>query len=140
MRFTASSVELLRALQTVNGAVPSKSTLPILECILFEQDGATLRLSATDLEISIRQKLSLPVEVGEGGGPTRVAVPAKRLIDTLRALPEVPVSFEADGDFNVMLTTDHGRYKMVGFDGADYPALPELTESDRIETTGSLLK
>lgn len=140
MRFTASSVELLRALQTVNGAVPSKSTLPILECILFEQDGATLRLSATDLEISIRQKLSLPVEVGADGGPTRVAVPAKRLIDTLRALPEVPVSFEADGDFNVTLTTDHGRYKMVGFDGADYPALPELTESDRIETTGSLLK
>ena len=140
MRFTASSTDLLRALQTVNGAVPSKSTLPILECILFEQDGSALRLSATDLEISIRQRLSLPVDLKEGEGPTRVAVPAKRLIDTLRALPEVPVAFDADGDFNVTLSTDKGHYKMVGFDGADYPALPELTESDRIETSGSLLK
>jgi DNA polymerase III subunit beta len=138
MRFTASSVELLRALQTVNGAVPSKSTLPILECILFETDGRALRLSATDLEISIRQKLSLAVNDGEG--PSRVAVPAKRLIDTLRALPEVPVAFEADGEYNVTLATDQGHYKMVGFDGADYPALPELTESDKIETTGTLLR
>ncbi|MBO6574550.1 MAG: DNA polymerase III subunit beta [Rhodothermales bacterium] len=140
MRFTASSTELLRSLQTVNGAVPSKSTLPILECILFEQDGSALRLSATDLEISIRQKLDLKVENAGSEGPNRVAVPAKRLIDTLRALSDVPVAFEADGDFNVTLATEQGRYKMVGFDGADYPALPELTESDRIETTGTLLK
>ncbi|MFT5142300.1 MAG: DNA polymerase-3 subunit beta [Rhodothermales bacterium] len=140
MRFTASSVELLRALQTVNGAVPSKSTLPILECILFETDGQALRLSATDLEISIRQRLSLAVSSAEGAGPSRVAVPAKRLIDTLRALPEVPVAFEADGEYNVTLATDQGHYKMVGFDGADYPALPELAESDKIETTGTLLR
>ena len=140
MRFTASSVELLRALQTVNGAVPSKSTLPILECILFEQDGSALRLSATDLEISIRQKLALKVDTKTGDGAARIAVPAKRLIDTLRALPEVPVEFEADDEFNVTLSTERGRYKMVGFDGADYPALPELTDSDKIETTGKLLK
>lgn len=140
MRFTASSVELLRALQTVNGAVPSKSTLPILECILFEQDGSALRLSATDLEISIRQKLALKVDAKNGAGAARIAVPAKRLIDTLRALPEVPVEFEADDEFNVTLSTERGRYKMVGFDGADYPALPELTDSDKIETSGKLLK
>ena len=49
MKFTASSAELLKALTTVSGAVPSKSTLPILECILFERDDDTLQLSATDL-------------------------------------------------------------------------------------------
>jgi DNA polymerase III subunit beta len=139
MRFTASSAELLKALQTVNGAVPSKSTLPILECILFEQDGNSLRLSATDLEISIRQKLSMPGATEEGS-PGRVAVPAKRMIDTLRALPVVPVEFHADADFNVTLTTEQGRFKMVGFDGADYPALPELSDSEQIQTSGTLLK
>jgi DNA polymerase-3 subunit beta len=140
MKFTASSADLLKALQTVSGAVPSKSTLPILECILFEQDGGTLRLSATDLEISIRQKLAVPLDRDASDGPSRVAVPAKRLIDTLRALPELPVGFEADESFNVTLRTDQGRYKMVGFDGADYPALPELAETTRIETDGALLR
>jgi DNA polymerase-3 subunit beta len=139
MKFTAASSDLLKAFQTVAGAVPTKSTLPILECILFEADGNTLRLSATDLEISIRQKLAVTLK-GSNGAPTRVAVPAKRLLDTLRALPEVPVDFEADGDFNVSLRTDRGRYKMVGFDGADFPALPDLSEKTRIETSGALLR
>ncbi len=137
MKFAASSAELLKALQTVNGAVPSKSTLPILECILFETDTGKLRLSATDLEISIVQRLSLPVEAD---GPVRVAVPAKRLIDTLRALPDLPVQFTMDSDFNVELRTDQGLYKMVGHDGADYPALPDLSDSTKISTDAALLK
>jgi DNA polymerase-3 subunit beta len=137
MKFVASSAELLKALQTVNGAVPSKSTLPILECILFEADSGKLRLSATDLEISIVQRLTMAVNID---GPSRVAVPAKRLIDTLRALPDLPVQFSADTEFNVSLSTDKGHYKMVGHDGADYPALPELTDGSTLETTGSLLK
>ena len=137
MKFAASSAELLKALQTVSGAVPTKSTLPILECILFEEDGGTLRLSATDLEISIVQKIDVSVEVD---GPSRVAVPAKRLIDTLRALPNGPVRFSADAEFNVVLDTDKGHYKMVGHDGADYPALPELSDSVSVQTDGALLK
>lgn len=137
MKFDASSAVLLKALQTVSGAVPTKSTLPILECILFEIDGGKLRLSATDLEISIIQKLDVDAE---GAGPSRVAVPAKRLIDTLRALPKLPIHFSADDDYNVVLETDKGHYKMVGHDGGDYPALPELSEETRIETAGGLLE
>lgn len=143
MKFTASSTELLKALQTVNGAVPSKSTLPILECILFEMgdadtpDSGKLRLSATDLEISIVQRMDVQ---SPQDGPSRVAVPAKRLIDTLRALPNLPVHFSADEQFNVTLKTDQGQYKMVGHDGADYPALPELSDTSRVETEGGYLR
>lgn len=141
MKFTVSSADLLRALTAVNGAVPSKSTLPILECVLFERDADTLRLSATDLEISIVQRLDVQFEQnGEGGSTDRVAVPAKRLLDTLRALPELPVSLVADRDHQVELSTDQGRYKMVGFDGADYPALPTLEDVREIQTTSSTLK
>ena len=137
MKFSASSSDLRKALQTVSGAVPTKSTLPILECILFETDKGKLRLSATDLEISIVQRLSLDVEED---GPARVAVPARRLVDTLRALPILPVQFSADSEFNVSLTTDQGHYKMVGHDGADYPALPELADGTTVETDGELVK
>lgn len=137
MKFEASSADLLKALQTVNGAVPSKSTMPYLECILFETDTGKLKLSATDLEISIVQRLSLNVTED---GTSRIAVPAKRLIDTLKALPNLKVKFDTDSDFNVVLRTERGQYKMAGFDGKDYPALPELSESSKVETNGKLLK
>lgn len=141
MKFTASSADLLKALTTVSGAVPSKSTLPILECILFEQDGDALRLSATDLEISIVQRLPVQFESnGHAASASRVAVPAKRLLDTLRALPDLPLQFTSDEGFNIELKTDQGRYKMVGYDGADYPALPELSEEQQIKTDGELLR
>ncbi|MDX1429709.1 MAG: DNA polymerase III subunit beta, partial [Rhodothermales bacterium] len=140
MKFTASSADLLKALTTVNGAVPSKSTLPILECILFDRSADRLRLSATDLEISIVQNLPVQFETNGTSEKLRVAVPAKRLLDTLRALPDIPVQFSADDEHNVTLRTDQGEYKMVGHDGADYPALPEMDGELEISTTGAVLK
>jgi DNA polymerase-3 subunit beta len=141
MKFTTKSGDLLDALNTVKGAVPSKSTLPILECILFEQKGDDLVLSATDLEISIVRKL--PVQFETNGTPegTRVAVPSKRLTDTLRALPDdLPIEFSTDSDFEIRMETDQGHYKMVGHDGEDYPELPELDGEHEITTEGNLLK
>jgi len=140
MKFTVSSADLLEALNTVKGAVPSKSTLPILECILFEQDGDALKLSATDLEISIVQRL--PVQFEKNGTPeeARIAVPSKRLLDTLRALPDLPLEFTANSDFEITMETDKGHYKMVGHDGADYPELPELSDEQQIMAEGTLLQ
>lgn len=146
MKFSVSSADLLKALTAVNGAVPSKSTLPILECVLFERDAddeaGALRLAATDLEISIVQRLQVQFESNgsAGGSAERIAVPAKRLLDTLRQLPDLPVTFASDAEHQVELTTDQGRYKMVGFDGADYPALPTLEDVREIETQAATLK
>ncbi|MEL7361347.1 MAG: DNA polymerase III subunit beta [Bacteroidota bacterium] len=146
MKFTASSADLLRALSTVNGAVPSKSTLPILECVLFEREAAadgggdTLRIAATDLEISIVQRLGVSFEQNGTDAKQRIAVPARRLLDTLRALPDLSVTVATDAEFNVELTTDQGRYKMVGFDGGDYPALPSLDGAQAITAEGALVK
>ncbi|HEX7069200.1 MAG TPA: DNA polymerase III subunit beta [Rhodothermales bacterium] len=139
MKFTVSSADLLKALTTAGGAVPSKSTLPILESVLFERDGDHLRLTATDLEIWMVQRLPVTFD-DRDAGDNRVAIPVKRLLDTLRALPDVPVRLTADGEFNVSLQTDKGLYKMVGHDGADYPATPELTGDRTFEADGSLLR
>lgn len=139
MKFTVSSADLLKALTTVGGAVPSKSTLPILESVLFERDGEQLRLTATDLEIWIVQRLDVSFDDSDSSSG-RVAVPVKRLLDTLRALPDVPVRFTADADFNVALKTDQGLYKMVGHDGADYPATPELSGDQSFDTDADLLR
>jgi DNA polymerase III subunit beta len=85
MEFTVSSGNLLKALTTVGGAVPTKSTLPILECILFERDGDELRLSATDLEISIVQRVAVQFRGLAGGAPERIAVPARRQVEIVAA-------------------------------------------------------
>ena len=144
MKFTVSSADLLKALTTVAGAVPAKSTLPILESILFERDGddpnGSLRLAATDLEISIVQRLPVTFESNGTEGKDRIAVPARRLLDTLRALPDLPVTFASDAEFNVELTTDQGRYKMVGHDGGDYPALPSLEDAQAVETSAAVVR
>jgi DNA polymerase III subunit beta len=140
MKFSVSSADLLRALTAVNGAVPSKSTLSILECVLFERDGDALRISATDLEISIIQRIGVQFETNGSAGTTRIAVPARRLLDTLRALPDLPLQFASDAQNNIELKTDQGRYKMVGFDGGDYPALPALEGEREIETSGEMVR
>ena len=140
MKFSASSAELLKALTMVSGAVPSKSTMPILECILFEQDADTLRLTATDLEISIIQQVHVTFDGASTGRSNRIAVPAKRLLDTLRALPDLPIVFSTNDDFQITLQTDHGTYKMVGYDGADYPALPDINPNTGFEVETSLLR
>lgn len=139
MKFTVSSADLQRALAVAGAAVPTKATLPILECVLFERDGDALRLAATDLEVSIVQRLPVSFEQNGTEARSRVAVPARRLLDTLRALPALPVTVTTDAEFNVTLTTDQGRFKMVGFDGADYPALPSLDGAAAIETTADVL-
>ncbi|PSQ96707.1 MAG: DNA polymerase III subunit beta [Bacteroidetes bacterium SW_9_63_38] len=139
MKFTASSADLLEALNTVNRAVPSKSTMPILECVLFERGGDTLRMSATDLEISITQTVSVQFEKNGTPESTPIAVPVQRLLDTLRALPDLPIEFSADGDFEIRMETDQGHYKMVGHDGEDYPELPDLEGQHEINVEGGLL-
>lgn len=129
MKFNISSSELVDALSAVSGAVPNKATLPILETILFESDGDDLRLTATDLEISIIE--SVKADIDEGGA---VAIPARRLTETLRQLPDIPVSFEVDDKFNINFRTDKGKYKLVGEDPDEFPEVPDLNDGQVLET------
>lgn len=137
--FSASSSDLVRAVQAVAGAISTKGALPILECILFERAGDLLRLSATDLEISIVEQVPVVFDSGDAD-MSRVAVPARRLLDTLRSLPDLPVQFSCDKDRGITIRTDQGRFKMVGQDGVDFPAIPRVEADTMIETTGSDLR
>lgn len=129
MKFNVSSSDLVKALSAVSGAVPAKATLPILETILFESEDGKLRFTATDLEISIIEFMTADIE--EDGA---VAIPARRLIETLRQLPDIPVAFEVDDKFNIKFRTDKGSYKLVGEDPDEFPEVPDLEEGKQIET------
>lgn len=134
MRFNVSSSELVKALSAVSGAVPNKATLPILETILFETKDGRIRLTATDLEISIIEYMDADIE--DGGS---VAIPARRLIETLRQLPDIPVAFEVDEKFNIKFRTDKGTYKLVGEDPDEFPEVPNLDEGHTLNTTKDII-
>jgi DNA polymerase III subunit beta len=135
MKFNVTSSDLNQGLSAVIGAVPAKATLPILETILFESEDGRLKLTATDLEISIIEYIDAEIE--EEGS---VAIPARRLLETLRQLPNIPVYFEVDDRQNIQFKTDKGTYKLVGEVADEFPQTPEMKESVVLNTTNDLIQ
>ncbi|MBN1398344.1 MAG: DNA polymerase III subunit beta [Bacteroidetes bacterium] len=136
MKFTIESNELQKVLIKISGVVPSKSTLPILENILFTLNENKLTLVATDMEISM--SASLDVRGSENGS---IAVPAKRVMDTLRALPDAQIVFNADtGNNKIKMITENGEYNLIGESSQDYPAIPEFKSSNELLIESSVIE
>jgi DNA polymerase-3 subunit beta len=128
MKFSVPNGELQRALLKVSGVIPSKSTLPILENILFALSKNTLTITATDLEISMT--VTLEVNGLEDG---KIAAPARRLTETVRALPDVTVNFQADTSSNkIVMRTETGEYKLTGESSEEFPSVPEFEGEDEL--------
>lgn len=127
MKFSVSSSDLLKKLIVANGVIGTSTVLPILEDFLFKLEKDILTVIASNLETTVIT--SLPVTVEESGS---IAIPAKILLDTLKALPDQPITFEADqGTKAIKLTSTYGKYKLAGNSHEDYPDLPE---PENIET------
>src|SRR5579883_1065269 len=86
MEFTVSKADLVRELNLSQGVVEKKTTIPILSNVLVEAAGDRIQLTATDLELGIRS--SCPARVKKPGAGT---IPAKRLLDYVRLLPDADV-------------------------------------------------
>lgn len=128
MNFIVSSSALHRQLSRISGAIPTRSVLPIIENFLFDISADRLTISTTNLEISMQTVL--PVE--SRGETMQVAIPARILLDILKALPEQPITFIIDErTFGVEIGSENGKYKISGEKGEDFPVIPqpELTES-----------
>ncbi len=122
-------------MQTVNGASSSSTVLPILENFLFEIKDGNLTISATDLQTSMTT--SLPVESKEGG---KVAVPARILLDTLKTLPDQPISFNIDDStFSIEISAGDGKYKLSGENGDDFPKIPVVENASSVNLPASVL-
>jgi DNA polymerase-3 subunit beta len=122
MSFVVNSAELQKHLSLIGGVVPTKSVLPILQNVLFRLSKNELELAATDLDNAMRTSLAVEKLDDEA---VDIALPAKLLQDTLKALPEQPITFKVDPEtFAVRLTTENGEYELSGANGQDYPALP----------------
>ena len=135
MRFIVSTSTLLKQLQAVNGASSSSTVLPILENFLFEIKDGMLTVSATDLQTSMTT--SLAVESKEDG---KVAIPSKILLETLKTLPDQPISFSVDDKtFAIEINAGDGKYKLSGENGEDFPKIPVVENPSSVAMPASVL-
>ena len=127
MKFTVSSSALMNLLQATGKVISNKNTLPILDYFLFELQGGMLKITASDLETTLVG--SLPIENIEQEGI--IAIPAKRVLDTLREFPEQPLTIEAnDSTWEVSISWKSGKLTIPGTSGLSYPKPAELEPAE----------
>lgn len=135
MKFIVSSGALLKQLQIAGGVLNNNNTLAILDNFLFELEENKLKVTASDLETTIT--VSLDVDSTDRG---LAAIPARLLLDGLKALPEQPVTFIANQEEGqVEMSSDYGKYTLALIEGEEFPKLPEMEDISEVELPGEIL-
>ena len=135
MKFIVSSSALLKQLSMINGVITTNPVVPILENFLFEISDSKLVVTASDLQTSMITQLE--VEAKEEGN---IAVPAKILLETLKNLPEQPVTFSIDEEtYSIEISSDNGRYKLAGENATDFPKVPVVTDGYSVNMSSGVL-
>jgi len=120
MEFTVRKFDLLQELTLIQGVVERKTTIPILANVLVRAGGSELGVIATDLDIGL--KSVCPIKLTTAGTMT---LPAKRLYEIVRALPDKEIKFKR-GDANwVTVTCGSSRFRIAGLPEEDFPAIAE---------------
>lgn len=119
MEFTISRDEMLQGLYLTQGVVERRTTIPILANVLFESDGNGVIIAATDNEIGVRRQCEAKVK--KKGSMT---AGARKLYEIMRECPEGPVTVKALDNNWITVLAGRSRFKIVGLDPRDFPAMP----------------
>jgi DNA polymerase-3 subunit beta len=134
MELVVRKNDLLRELQLFQGIVERKNTIPILANVLIEATGNEVRMLATDLEVALRSRCD--ATVGKSGSLT---LPAKKLYEILKALPETDVRIEEDKN-GVKVAADRFDSRMQTLPREDFPTLPDASGKPRATLPRNALK
>ena len=134
MKFIVSSSQLLKQLQHIAGVINANTVLPILEDFLFEVEKNKLNVVATDLETVMR--IQMDIEAKDNG---KVCIPARILMDSLKNIPDQPLTFNIDKNFAVEITSDNGKYKVMGENPDNFPKEPAADDTTSFTMTASAL-
>lgn len=134
MKFIVSSSALLKQLQHISGVINANTVLPILEDFLFEVEKNKLSVVATDLETVMR--IQMDIEAKDSG---KVCIPAKILLDSLKNIPDQPLTFNIDKNFGIELTSDNGKYKVMGENPDNFPKEPSADDTTTFKATAAAL-
>lgn len=135
MKLVCSKSNLLNGVQIVSKAVPNKTTMSILECILIDATGREIKLIANDMELGIETVIE--GEILEKG---QIALDAKILLDIVRKLPDNDVTIETDKSYKTNITCEKAKFAIIGKSGEDFSYLPSIEKIDSIVVSQFTLK
>lgn len=135
MKFICSKSELLNGLSVVSKAVPSKTTMTILECILVDCTQGAIRLTANDMELGIETTVTGMIEE-----PGVIALDAKIFLEIVRKLPDNNITITSDNNFQTVITCEKAKFNISGKSGDDFSYLPEIERNDSIVVSQFTLK
>ena len=127
MKITASKSELIKSINIVLRAVPSKTTMNILNCILIDASVDEIRLTANDMELGIET-------IVQGTILQRgiICLDAKLLSEIVRKLPDAEVVIETDDNYQTLITSENSVFHIVGKDPSEFPHLPLIEKEDPV--------
>ena len=135
MKIICQKSDLLSGINIVSKAIPAKSTVTMLECMLIKTDNDKIVLEGNDMELAIETIVEGDI-IEEGS----VAINAKMFSDIVRKLPDSEVTFETDPSLNACITCENARFNIPAREGDEFPALPYVEKERRITLTEMTLR
>lgn len=135
MKIICSKSNLLYGVNIVSKAVPTRTTMAILECILIDASTGEIKLTANDMELGIETKIEGEIE--ERG---IIALDAKVFSDIVRKLPDNEVVIETDSSFKTTITCEKAKFNIIGKSGEDFSYIPYIERNEEISISQFTLK
>ena len=135
MKLVCKKANLLNGVQIVSKAVPSKTTMPILECILIDASQEKIKLTANDMELGI--ETIIDGDIVEKG---IIALDAKIFLEIVRKLPDNMITIQTDSSLNVVIICEKAKFNIVGKSGEDFSYLPEIEKGNSVVISQFTLK
>ena len=131
MKLICSKSNLLHGVNIVSKAVPTRTTMAILECILIDASANEIKFTANDMELGIETKIA------ERGV---IALDAKIFSEIVRKLPDSDVVIETDASFKTTITCEKAKFNIVGKSGDDFSYIPYIERNEAITLSQFTLK
>lgn len=135
MKIICTKSELLNGVSIVSKAVPSKTTMSILQCILIDASEDKIKLVANDMELGIETTINGTIE--EKG---KIALDARVIQDMIRKLPDSDITITTDASLKTNITCEKAKFNIIGKPGEEFSALPQIDHSDSIVVSQYTLK
>ena len=135
MKLICSKSNLLHGVNIVSKAVPTRTTMAILECILIDASSNEIKLTANDMELGIETKID--GEIAERGV---IALDAKIFSEIVRKLPDSDVVIETDPSFKTTITCEKAKFNIIGKSGEDFSYIPYIERNEQISISQFTLK
>jgi len=135
MKIICTKSELLNGVSIVSKAVPSKTTMSILQCILIDAEADQIKLVANDMELGIETVIK--GTIAEKG---KIALDARMLFDIIRKLPDSDITITTDASLKANISCEKAKFNIIGKPADEFPVLAQLDHSDSITLSQYTLK